>query len=159
MNYRPLKVLLSFFVCLFLTRQLFAMDEAFSHKLSALKWVAYAPVNFDPGANKYPDASSIEEDLRMLLRAGFDGVITYGSLNTLADIPRIAKKLGYKAVIMGIWSIQDQREINNAISALAYVDGYCLGNEGLLYKRYTLNELWLAIDNLKARTAKPVATS
>ena len=39
------------------------------------------------------------------------------------------------------------------------MDGYCLGNEGLLYKRYTLNELCLAMDNLKARTAKPVATS
>ncbi len=158
--YRTYKALALFFISgIIFSAHIFGMDEEFARKLNTLRWVAYAPTNFDPGANQYPDRASIEKDLKRLLKAGFSGVITYGANNTLADIPRIAKKAGFQAVIMGIWSILDKQEMAGAVNAARYVDGYCAGNEGLLYKRYTINELNAAIGYLKERTGKPVATS
>lgn len=158
--YKTYKALVLFLISgILFSAHVFGMDQGFTRKLARLKWVAYAPTNFNPGANQYPDQVSIEKDLKLLLKAGFRGVITYGANNTLADVPRIAKKAGFEAVIMGIWSIMDRQEMDNAVNAAGYVDGYCAGNEGLLYKRYSIHELNTAISYLKEKTGKPVATS
>ena len=136
----------------------FADVDDFPVKFETLQWVAYAPTHFNPQKNIYPGGLSIEEDLKLLKRAGFNGIITYGSLGSLAYVPRIAKALGFKGVIMGVWDIKDFREIKNAVDSSSYVDGYCVGNEGL-GQRYELEELESVIDAVKAKTGKPVTTT
>jgi len=147
------------FVCfLWLTGTLFAADRDFNRKVYSLRWIAYAPTHFNPNAKLYPDRRSLEQDLKVLRDAGFSGIITYGSEYSLAEIPEIAKALGFQGVIMGIWDIRDSNEIASAIFMADYVDGYCVGNEGL-YKRYDLDELKKAIDYIKAKTHRPATTT
>lgn len=129
-------------------------------KLDSLTWVAYAPTHFDPPSGRFPDAESIREDLVTLrdCRLRFRGLITYAADGTLAQIPGIARDLGFEGVIMGIWSPHSAVEWQAAIGAAAAVDGYCIGNEqlGVLY---TLAELDSAIDSLREITQKPVTTT
>lgn len=136
----------------------FGLGEDFVHKLNYLKWIAFAPTNFNPLNGTYPSAASIEKDLNILRDAGFTGIITYGSDNTLAVIPEIAKNMGFQGVIMGIWDIRDPREKDNALAMAGYVDGYCMGNEGLSI-RYEVDELKKAIDELRDKSRLPVTTS
>ena len=130
-----------------------------------LKWCAYAPTNFDPEHGVYPSEASIREDLRVAkINQGCEGVIFYGSDNTLGQIPRIARELGYKGVIMGVWNPKSQEEIQNAIAAARYVNGYSVGNEGLTFPysyglAYTKDELLAAIKRLKDATRKAVTTT
>jgi len=137
---------------------LFAADEDFSQKINSLNWVTYSPTNFNPETNKYPSSQSIEKDLSLLLSAGFNGIITYGSWGALADIPKIAKEMGFEGVIMGIWDIFNQEELSNAIVMANYVDAYCVGNEGLS-SRYELSDLNSALEYIKTETKKPVTFS
>jgi exo-beta-1,3-glucanase (GH17 family) len=84
--------------------------------------------------------------------------VTYGSAGTLAQIPRLAREAGFQAVIMGVWDIDSGEEIMNATLAAEYVDGYCLGNEGL-HSRYSLEELIRALAGIKESTHKPATTT
>lgn len=138
--------------------QTFGLNDEFVRKIDSLKWITYAPTNFNPLKKIYPSGESIAQDLKLLFDAGFNAVITYGSQETLADIPRIAREAGFQGVIMGIWDFKDQKELDNAIAMAAYVDGYCVGNEGL-YFRYELNELKDAITYVKTKTNKPATTT
>lgn len=138
--------------------QAFALDENFIYKIDSLKWITYAPTNFNPLKKIYPSDSSITEDLKLLFDAGFNAVITYGSQEALAHIPRIARECGFRGVIMGIWNFKDQVELDNAIAMAEYVDGYCVGNEGL-YLRYELAELKGAISYVKSQTNRPATTT
>lgn len=133
-------------------------QEAFREKINSLKWVAYAPTNFDPARGIYPSESSIREDLSLLYKYGFRGLVTYGSLDTLADIPRVASEVGFYGMIMGVWDISDRQELINAIMAKEYVDGYCMGNEGL-NSRYDLDSLNAAIEDIKRATGRPATTT
>lgn len=134
------------------------MTEELREKISALKWVAYAPTAFNPIRALFPDEDSIRKDLELLFDYGFRGLVTYGSDNVLAKVPEIARSVGFSGIIMGVWDISSREEITNATMASAFVDGYCLGNEGL-NARYTLDELRVAIDSLKSATHKPVTTT
>jgi hypothetical protein len=49
--------------------------------------------------------------------------------------------------------------MENAINAAPFVDGYCIGNEGLSAGRYTRAELEEAMDELRGATGKPVTTT
>jgi len=130
----------------------------FKQKLKTLKWVAYAPSDFNPLKNHYPSEDSIREDLALLREYGFEGIVTYGSNRILGEIPRIAREEGFKGVIMGIWSIDNREETMNAVAAAKYVDGYCVGNEGL-NSSYNLDSLTQAMSEMKESTGKPVATT
>lgn len=132
--------------------------DEFKEKINSLRWIAYAPTNFNPEIADYPSESSLEEDLKVLSNAGFNGLITYGAQNSLADIPKIAGRLGFKGIIMGIWDIGSEDELDNAIKMSGYVDAYCVGNEGL-YVRYELADLIKTIDYIKAATGKPATTT
>src|SRR3989344_4797 len=121
-------------------------------------WMAYAPTNFNPVTHQYPDEASLRTDLETLVRINTRGIVTYGSENSLGQVPRIAKEVGIQKVVMGIWDPFNQEELNNALQAPAYVDGYCVGNEGL-NSRYTLGALETAITILRAQTNKPVTTT
>jgi exo-beta-1,3-glucanase (GH17 family) len=151
-----------FFVLLFISSffvsPCLAIDDIFVQKLETLKWIAYAPTSFDPIKEQYPNADSVISDLKSLREAGFNGIVTYSSNDILGLIPKFAKDAGFKGVIMGVWNIKSKEELDNAISAAQYVDGYCLGNEGL-HRRYEVDELKEAMGMVREKTKRPVATT
>ncbi|UCC94760.1 MAG: hypothetical protein JSW40_08105 [Candidatus Omnitrophota bacterium] len=132
--------------------------DRFWHKLKNLKWVDYAPTKFNPQKGVYPSSVSIKKDLEVLQKAGFNGIVTYGSERTLKHIPYLAKQVGFKGVIMGIWDINSLGEIKSALYAQKYVDGYCVGNEGYKY-RYNFQQLNSTIRFIKCVTGKPTTTA
>jgi len=135
-----------------------ALSDEFKAKLTTLKWVAYSPTNYDPTANVYPTEDSLRGDLQTLYDYGFRAIVTYGSKSTLAQIPRLAAETGFCGVIMGIWDLADIDEIMNAVAAGEYVDGYCVGNEGLNI-RYDLDTLKKTIEEIKETTGRPATTT
>jgi len=155
-NSKVLAVLVGIFFLSF--GKCLALAPEFEQKIYGLKWICYSPTNYNPETNLFPSPQSLEDDLVLLIKAGFNGLITYGSQSILGDIPQIAKRVGFEGVIMGVWDIRDAGEMENAIGAAKYVDGYCLGNEGM-FKRYELEELKFAIDNVKEKTGKPATTT
>src|SRR4051812_48426416 len=56
-----------------------AEQAALQTKLSSVRWVAYAPTNFNPTVSPpiIPPDASIQADLQALKDAGFDGLVTY----------------------------------------------------------------------------------
>ena len=134
-------------------------------KLDSLDWVAYAPTNFNPLLQQFPPEESIRADLEALHDLGFEGVITFGADGTLGAIPRIAAEVGLDGVMMGLFMSNDaqrEEEIINAKAAAEFVDGYAVGNEGLIGcggSLYTEETLVATMDELRGATRKPVTTS
>jgi exo-beta-1,3-glucanase (GH17 family) len=130
-------------------------------KLLSLNWVAYAPTNFNPDAGLMPDTASMLLDLEALSRAGFTGLVTYGSDGILGRaLPGLAERAGLQGIIMGIWNIENEQELVQAKAAARskIVLGYCVGNEGL-GARYSIQQLAAAIADLRTATGLPVATT
>ena len=122
--------------------------------------VAYQPKGFTPDAN-VPDLteSQIRNDLRLLKNIGFRGIVTYGSKGVMGKIPEIARSEGFDGIIiMGIWDLFSIDEWQNALSQVPFVDGYCLGNEGLGV-RYSTEELLSQMTRLRKTAGLPVTTS
>ena len=138
------------------------VDPAWVQKVRRILWAAYSSPSRNPGEG--PSAEAITNDLLTLKKAGFNGLITYGSTGIMGkQFLSIAQSLGYKGIIMGIWSPLNQVEFNNAMNAasLPIVLGYNIGNEGLSERRdrYALTDLCSTITSLRMGTGKPVATS
>lgn len=149
-------VILTFF--LFMSTAFCADFQEFKKKALSLKWIAYAPANFNPDTGVYPSHDSVKKDLELLYQYGFRGIVTYGSDRTLGDVPRLAREAGFGGVIMGVWNLENKEELENALQAKEYVDAYCLGNEGL-YSRYDIDTLRAAIGRIKKETDRPAATT
>jgi exo-beta-1,3-glucanase (GH17 family) len=80
-------------------------------------------------------------------------------MGVLGSIPSLARQEGFDGtVIMGIWDPSSQEEWNNALEQTPFVDGYCLGNEGLGV-RYSMDELEAKMAALKRSTRRPVTTT
>lgn len=122
-------------------------------------WIGYTPTEFNPDIGWYPDEKSIEADLRILAASPFGGIITFGSQNTGARIPEIAKGVGIRHVIMGVYDPCNLREIELAIAANDFVDGYCVGHMGLHERRYNQSDVIKAISKVRIETKKPVTTT
>jgi exo-beta-1,3-glucanase (GH17 family) len=124
--------------------------------------VAYQPRGYTPGSSALPSRTSekqVREDLRLLKKSGFRSLVTYGADGVLGSIPQLARKEGFDGVvIMGIWDIFSKEEWINALAQIPYVDGYCLGNEGLGV-RYSQEELAIRMKELRRVTGLPVTTS
>ena len=121
--------------------------------------IAYSPTNYNPEKEIYPNENSIRADLIKLHSKGFRGIVTYGARNILGKIPEIARSIGFdRDIIMGIWDPNSIEEWNNAISQSEYVNGYCLGNEGLniFYDKKLLSQ---KMQYMRKITKKPVTTS
>jgi len=135
----------------------YANNQVFE-KFHELKWIGYSPTNFNPAKGIYPSVKSIKKDLRVLKKAGFSGIVTYGSDGIFGDIPRMAHDAGFSGVIMGVWDPNRKEEILNAIAAKEWVDAYCVGNEG--YKsRYPSELLKKKMRVIRKRTGKLVTTA
>jgi exo-beta-1,3-glucanase (GH17 family) len=138
------------------------VDEEWIAKVNTIRWVAYSSPN--AASSQGLTVESIYKDLLVLKKAGFNGLVTYGSAGIMGRaFPSIAQSLGYQGLIMGLWSPTNQNELNNAknASSLSIIMGYGIGNEGLYgnQERYTIPELCSAISDLRTVTGKPVATS
>jgi hypothetical protein len=130
---------------------------------SGHRWIAYDPPGYDPYTGRMPSEEEMEEDLRRLHEVGgFDGVITFAAHGTLAEIPRLAKKVGFEAVIMGISidranPVKPQEQMEKAIAARDHVDGYCLGHNPPMTLDFKVLAGWM--DELRKATKKPVTTT
>lgn len=141
------------------------VNKEWIQQVTAIKWVAYSSPNANQKPGFYqPTTETIYQDLLTLKKAGFTGLVTYGSIGIMGkQFLMIAQSLGYEGIIMGIWAPDSEVELKNAknASGLPIVLGYNIGNEGLsgLSDRYSVSDLCLAISDLRASTGKPVATS
>ena len=120
----------------------------------ARRFVTYGPRSFSVSWNSITDATptGIRNDLT-LLRPWFDGLVTYSANHGQELIPALAKQLGYRAVILGIWDPRSQEEIDHAIQAAQkfpkLIIAVAVGNEGLYTKRYQRQDLKRAISQIK----------
>jgi exo-beta-1,3-glucanase (GH17 family) len=124
--------------------------------LASVRFVAYTPRGFDPGAGAPADPAALRADLA-LLRQHFDGLITYSCANGLDRLAGLAREAGFRAVVLGVWSPSDPTEVDRALAAAAaergVVIGLALGNEGLFFARYDAAALAAAF--ARARRAQP----
>lgn len=122
--------------------------------------VAYQPRDFSPGSEYLPSArKQITQELSQLHSLGFRSLVTYAAQGVLGSAPKIAREQGFSGmVIMGIWDIFSKEEWENALTQKTFVNGYCLGNEGLGL-RYTAAELTEKMTQLRKATGKPVTTT
>ncbi|MFQ5668119.1 MAG: hypothetical protein ACE5I7_17025 [Candidatus Binatia bacterium] len=140
----------------------------FDAKLRTLAWLAYAPTSYNPNLGcpaGTPTEASMRADLQAARARGFDGMITFTASCSLWQIPRIAREVGFRGVIMGLFlfnEAQRAEEVPHAKAAAPYVDAYGIGNEGLIgcggasYSRQTLTA---TMREIRSATGKPVTTS
>ena len=125
-------------------------------------WITYAPPRpFDPTSGVFPTEAQLRTSLQAAAAEGWRGIVTYSLDGSLALIPRPAKQAGFTHVIAGLFGFdaaQLARERTAALSPLAHIDAFVLGNEGLM-TRYGRAELEAEITSLKAATGRPVTTS
>ncbi|MDO9126406.1 MAG: hypothetical protein Q7U42_06015 [Parvibaculum sp.] len=120
------------------------------------RFIAYQPTDLKIWDGNPVQASevSIREDLKTL-RPWFDSLVTYGAHSGAERIPAIAKELGYRAVVMGIWDPEDDVEVANALAAWKQhpdiVVGVSLGNEMILGKRADWDELTGIVADFRKR--------
>jgi exo-beta-1,3-glucanase (GH17 family) len=132
--------------------------------LGTVRFVAYTPRGFDPGAGgSAPNVVALRADLA-LLHSHFDGLITYSSANGLERLATLAREAGFHAVVLGVWSPNDSGELGRALAAAAAepdtVVGLAIGNEGLFFGRYDAAALASAFAHARnARPGLPLATS
>jgi exo-beta-1,3-glucanase (GH17 family) len=162
-------------ICLFLTLSPLAIqacrmaapglskaDEAWATQLTELTWVDYSPTMADPDNGVESSIDSMTQDLVLLRKAHFTGLVTYSSAGNLGrELPRIAKVQGFQAIIIGVWDPNSKAEVNAAIAAAAdpIVLGICVGNEGLDKNRYDFETLRSVVLQIRAATRKPVTTT
>lgn len=160
---RSLPWLIVVFAISFVPLQQFcgAESNTWEKKVSEIVWVAYAPTTANPNQAIEPTVESLKEDLLVLRKAGFTGLVTYGCSGVLGQkLPELAQKEKFQGLILGIWDPTNQKEIAAAIavSGNPIVLGYCVGNEGL-EKRYELEQLSTVMQSLRTLTGKAVTTT
>lgn len=123
-------------------------------------WVVYSPSGSDGNGTHVTDAS-ITSDLHKLRSEGFTGVVSYEMTDAYKNLPKIAKSVGFTYVIAGIYNVGNAQEEINAEAAVAYVDAYVVGNEGLQDGRYDWQQLTGAIAYLRSHLsiARPITTT
>lgn len=145
-------------------------DATTSNMSSVIKnarFISYTPRSFSvvDGQPKPASLEGITADLR-LLRPDFDSLITYSCSNGLQQVPAAAEKLGYLAVIIGIWDPKSETEIQNAVRLAKkhprLIRAISIGNEGIYAKQYapadvekTLLRLRKELPSISLTTSEP----
>ena len=133
---------------------------ALNDDFARTRYVAYSPTGWAP----YAKAAELDiyGDL-LLLRKTWNGLVTYGSKGTLYEIADIAHELGFERMILGIYDIHDSEDIENACALIErYPDmirSVCIGNEGLSFKLYTVDELIGTIREFRERFPELLITT
>ncbi|MDH5684597.1 MAG: hypothetical protein OEZ20_09055 [candidate division WOR-3 bacterium] len=125
-------------------------------------WISYSPSDsWQPGQEA--ESSLVWHDLELLHQFSFDGIVTYGTLDSLCRIPRLARRFGFHNIIMGVWidtnMMNNQQGIELAIGYHEDADAIYVGNEALFFNRVDTNYLKRAMDTIRFTTGKPVTTS
>ena len=158
-------MIIMFAVSLYLTVQVIAPYEGWSgvrpdawSLITQYSWLDFVPAGYSPPPEEQmPPQGSIARQLSWIKKAGFQGIITFGSDDLLASLPKLAKRQGLK-VIMGIYDPRSNIELANAIEQSKFVDGYVVGHSLLNTPGgYNLNQLRKTVDTLRFRTRRPVA--
>ena len=129
---------------------------ALRETMAAGRFVSYSPTGLAKWreGTATPDEESLHADLAAL-RPWFDGIITYGAMDGLDRVPDVAAKLGYHAVIVGVWDIASKTEIDRALAAArrhpGLVVGLSLGNELVFGHRAGWDDLAGAIEHVRKR--------
>jgi exo-beta-1,3-glucanase (GH17 family) len=133
-----------------------AANDAGLRQFEQTRFIAYTPRSFHvvQGRTTSATAEGIRSDLA-LLRPWFDGIITYSFTNGMERVPQIARELGYRHVLAGIWDPVSNTEIDNAFQELSQpesiVMGLIIGNEGLYAKRYGMETIRKRQDEIRKR--------
>jgi len=118
--------------------------------IEKVRWICYTPTQFIPGTGPHPSDSSVRDDLVNLKKHGFRGLITYGA--DVDAIPRIATEEQFE-IMLGIWDPTSPGEIEAALSqakSSPSVKAIIVGNEGLMTRRYQLDQLTEAMDRVRS---------
>jgi exo-beta-1,3-glucanase (GH17 family) len=135
----------------------------FERVLDDVNWISYAPTHYYPGETPpvIPDDASLTADLWAVRRAGFTGLVTYGAQP--ARVPDVARKLGFHAMLLGIWDPSSSTERAVTLDAVrrhgSFIAGIVIGNEGLLTGRYTIDAVCAAMREVHDATGLPVSTT
>jgi exo-beta-1,3-glucanase (GH17 family) len=128
------------------------------------RFVAYQPTSLQVvnGRLTQADDTSMRMDLETL-RSHFDGLITYRADHGAEHIADIAASLGYRALIIGVWDVNDQQELSQALLAAArqpqLVVGLSLGNERVFAGQVTFEALAKLLQNLRRRAPQLALTT
>ena len=165
---RPMRLALAFLAAAFFAAPALAAPQCAERKEAAPalarlqdamalgRFVAYQPTELRiwDGVPTRASEASIRDDLKAL-RPWFDGLITYGAHSGGERIPAIAEKLGYRAIVIGIWNPADEKEVAAALAAWKahprLVVGVSIGNEMIFGRRGTWDDYAKAIAALQAR--------
>jgi exo-beta-1,3-glucanase (GH17 family) len=124
--------------------------------MATARFVTYNPTGLKviDGNITPASADSVRADLAAL-RPYFDGLITYSARDGNEHVADIAQELGYKAVVIGLWTPADPEEVRNAIRAAKahpkLVVGISLGNEIVFGKRGTWANLQSYLALMRSR--------
>ncbi|MGP8032791.1 MAG: hypothetical protein ACLPQ6_01505 [Steroidobacteraceae bacterium] len=136
-----------------------AARERLAHVMAHGRFVAYEPTSLHivAGRVEAADPHSIRADLEAL-RRDFDGLITYDAVHGAEAIPAIAARLGFRALIIGVWDPADQAQLDAALAAAArypeLIVGLSLGNESLFAQRTNIEALATALTAARARAPR-----
>jgi len=128
------------------------LREALAHG----RFVAYQPTSLQvvEGRVTPATAAGIRDDLTVL-RRHFDSLITYDAVHGAENIPAIAASLQFRALVIGVWNLFDERELGAAIDAArrfpGLVVGISLGNESWFSKRSDPEKLAAVIAEVRAQ--------
>jgi exo-beta-1,3-glucanase (GH17 family) len=120
------------------------------------RFTAYQPISLRVVDGRFTDADAdgIRADLTQL-RARFDALITYDAIHGAQQIPAIAARLKFRALIIGVWDPADEAQLDAALEAARrfpqLVVGVSLGNEVLFAHRSDPARLLAAIARVRAR--------
>lgn len=124
--------------------------------LAGARFVTYQPtaLRFWDGRPTRADAASLEADL-VALRPWFDALVTYDVINGVERLPAIAARLGFRALLIGVWDPFDEAQVAAALAAARahprLVVGVSLGNEMVFGRRRSVAELATRIAALRRR--------
>lgn len=129
------------------------------------RFVTYQPTAITAINGQLTNATddSIRADLAAL-KPSFDSIITYSAISGAERVPDIAREMGFRSVIVGVWSITDETERANAIATVernaAIVAGLSLGNETILGQRGNWGDIAYQIGQMRTRLPSvPLATT
>ncbi len=129
-----------------------------------LKGVCYGPFwdKENPDVGVYPDFNELEADIEFIPKVA-TAIRTYGSTNTLGNIPVLCEKVGidcYLGAWLGKYKTENRKEIENLIQiankGFKHVKALIVGNEVLLRKDMTEEELLAYIREVKKSTTLPI---
>lgn len=121
------------------------------------KMICYTPAELDPRSEANQGnlrTSSIRADLQALSPA-FDGLVLYGYHEQCTPrIVAVARELGYRGLLLAIWNPKSAAEIDGVAALVKQYDGQfnmgvIVGNEGITFKRYELEDLAIAERRLR----------